>query len=327
MKPLTKKFRHRTFILMVVVFALATPLLLGYSKGYRLNDALLLIQTGGIYLHSDVSNTSVFLDDTFVENNGAFLRNTLIQDLTPNKTYAVRVEKVGYQSWVKRLPVIANLVTEARVLMLPQEFVWKIVHATSTVALAGTSSDASTTRSVENPEYVQQRETFLDDHDQFMVEVATTTYEFVRGVPVATTTTVFEPQFPAWLSDLASTSDLASKQQVREREGIVGWLENGDLVVVWARTNDTPPYYFCTTTCKQKLVIDWQEPILRYEFYPNRNDVVILGTARGIYAVELDDRSQRNIQPILEAPNLDFRLEGNGTLIVFDGTEFRETSW
>ena len=75
------------------------------------------------------------------------------------------------------------------------------------------------------------------------------------------------------------------------------------------------------------LLIDWSEPINRYEFFPNRNDVVILGTSRGIYAVELDQRSQRNIQIIVEAPNLDFRLQIDGTLVVYDGSEYRKTSW
>ena len=50
-------------------------------------------------------------------------------------------------------------------------------------------------------------------------------------------------------------------------------------------------------------------------------------TKHGIYAVELDNRSQRNIQPVIEEDNLDFRVLQNGTLVVFDGDKFRKTSW
>jgi hypothetical protein len=311
---------------MIVLFIIGTPLLIGYSMGYRLNDALSLIQTGGIYIHSDISDASVYLDGNFVENNGTFLRNTFMQDLTPGRKYTIWVEKTGYQSWTKTLQVKANLVIEARVLMLPKTFEWRTIAATTTVA-SGVVQRGTTTRTVVNPEYTARSERFLTTKDQFAVEVATTTYMTVRGRRVATTTSIIEYQFPNWLVEFASTTDLAEKSMVREREGVVLWLENGNLLASWARVNDTVPYFFCDTLCYTKLTIDWAEPILRYDFYPNRNDVVIIETSRGIYAVELDNRSQRNIQTIMEEPNLDFRLEGDGTLTVFDGKEYRETNW
>jgi len=311
---------------MLFVFVGGTPILIGYSKGYRLDDALSLTSTGGIYINSDVSNASVYLDNTFVDRSGAFLKNTLIQDLAPNKSYVVRMQKAGYRSWVKRLPVLPNLVTEARVLMLPEEFDWTPIRATSTVAVNSSLVSATTTQSVANPEYVDMLDYFENDKDQFAVGVATTTYEFVHGQRVATTTTTFEIQFPTWLEGVASSTHLADKTMVRERDGIVAWLEDGNLHTIWARVNDAPPYYLCTSACTDKLVIDWQEPILRYEFYPNRSDVVVLSTQRGIYAVELDNRSQRNIQPIMEGSGYDFRIFSDGTIGLFDGSVFQEAS-
>ncbi len=325
--PLTKTYRRSLFATMIVLFIIGTPLLIGYSKGYRLDDALSLIETGGIYLHSDFNDTSVYLDNNFVEHNGAFLRNTYIQDLTPGRRYTIWVEKPGYQSWTKKLRVTANLVTEAGVLMLPTHFVWRHIPATTTVSDGSLLRVGTTTHEVANPAYTAQSERFADDIDQFAVEVATTTLITVRGKKVATTTTSIAYEFPEWLTLFASTTDLAHKDMIREREGIVTWLLNGDLSAAWARTNDPAPYYFCDKLCYSRLSIDWSEPITRYEFFPNRNDIVIIGTERGIYAVELDNRSQRNIQTILEEPNLDFRLDNDGALTVFDGKEYRETSW
>jgi len=335
MRPLSHNVRRRVLWVLFAIFILGTPLLIGYSKGYRLNDALGLIQTGGVYLHSDISNTLVFLDDEFVENNGAFLRNTLIQDLLPNRYYNLRAQRDGYQSWVKVLYVEPNLVTEARVMMLPSEFDWIEVPATTTLAVTeeieGATSTTGTTSPevVPNPEYVDLEEYFAEDKDQFAVEVATSAYAFIRGKRVATTTTVIEIQFPEWLKDVASTTNLKDKEMVREREGIVTWLENGDVFAVWARPEDPIPYFFCEADlpCKEQLSINWWEDILRYEFYPNRNDAVLVLSERGLYAVELDNRSQRNIQVILEEPNLDFRLQGDGTVIVFDTESYRITSW
>lgn len=327
MKPLAHTVRRRVLWILFLIFLVLTPILIGYSKGYRLDDALDLIQTGGIYLHSDVANTSVFIDDEFVENNGAFIKNTLIQDLLPNRYYAVRVERPGYQSWVKVLSVKPNLVTEARVLMLPSVFEWKTIPASTTIAITDVEKEATTTEDVPNPEYVALEEYFLEDKDQFEMEVATSTYEYIRGVRYASTTTVVETRFPEWMRDVASSSKLIEKDMVREREGMVTWLENGDIFAVWGRANDPVPYYFCAETCVDQLAINWAEPILRYEFYPNRNDVLVVLSMRGIYVIELDNRSERNLQTILEEPNLDFRFESDGTLVVFDGVSYRETSW
>ncbi len=325
MMPLTHHLRRRLLVLCAVLFVVGTPILIGYSKGYRLDDAMSLIETGGVYLHSDIANTSVFLDGGFVESNGAFLRNTYIEDLTPGTTYEIWVTRSGYQSWVKHLSVQANLVTEARVLMLPQTFTWTTVASTTTLSLTD-GAVASGTRAVANPAFTALQEAF-STHDQFAVEVATTTYVLVHGKRVATTTVDVEYQFPTWLTKRVSSTILATMAEVRERDGIIAWLDHGTLVATWSRDEDPPPFYFCTTVCKKYVRIEWSEPIERYDFYPNRNDVVVVSTERGIYAVELDDRPERNIQPILEGPGLDFRFDADGTLIVYDGAVYRKTTW
>jgi hypothetical protein len=246
------------------------------------------------------------------------------------------VEREGYQSWVKTLAVYPNIVTEGRVLMLPAQFEWatvtasttiQVAPATSTVSIPGKAPATSTETTVDNPEYTTLTEYFLEDKDQFAVEVATSTFVTIKGKRVATTTTVIEYQFPTWLEEVASTTLLETYVMVHERDGILAWLDGGDLYATWVRPREPQPFYFCMATCTPTLLIDWNEPIERYEFFPNRNDVVILGTSRGIYAVEFDQRSERNIQTILEEPNLDFRLQIDGTLVVYDGREYRKTTW
>ncbi len=328
MQPLSKKIRNWVLIFLFVLFVLSTPIIIGYSKGYRMDDALGLIQTGGIYLHSDIANTTVFLDDEFVEDNGRFVKNTYIEELLPNRYYVVRVQKEGYQSWVKIVSVKPKLVSEVRVMMLPTTFEWRFIEATTTLALEeGVKVGTSSLKEVPNPEFKELTEFFESDLDQFEIKVASTTYEVVKGVKVATSTTISEMRFPEWLQDVASTTHLKDKDMVRERDGVVAWLENGDFYALWAREKDPVPFYFCAEKCTTQLSINWAEPILRYEFYPNRNDLVVLNSSRGIYVMELDNRSERNLQTILEEPNLDFRFTQDGTLIVFDGIAFRETSW
>ncbi len=330
MRPLSRNFRRTVFWMLFALFVLSAPVLIGYSVGYRLDDALSLVQTGGIFVHSDMSNTSVFLDGVFVEENGAILRNTLIQDLKPNRNYEVWVEKDGYQSWIKTLYVRPNLVTEARILMLPATFAWEQITASTTLLvgdMATSSATTSTSTMVANPEYALMDEYFSADKEQFAIETATTTYEYVRGVRTATSTTVTLIVFPEWLQDVASSSQLQDKDMVRERDGVVAWNEDGNVHALWARADDPLPYYFCSATCTRQFVIDWEEPIERYEFYPARSDIVIIQTSRGVFAVELDDRSQRNIQPITNYPVVDFRILGDDTLVTLREDMFERTTW
>ncbi len=344
MRPLEKKTRQTMFWLSLVAFVLGTPLLIGYSKGYRLNDAYSLVHTGGLYLHSDIPSTQVYVNGVFVEKNGTFLRNTLIQNLTPSRDYDILVTKDGFQSWIKKLRVTPDLVTEARVLMLPKEFVWETIPKTipsSTEHILATSS--ATTTLVKNPAYTAMATYFASEKDQFAVEIASSTFITVKGKRVATTTTNIVYKFPSWLEAFASSTDLEHKTMVREKDAVVLWLENGNLYAQWVRTDETPPYYFCSIscdkeknvcapTCRERVVIDWQEPITRYDLYPGRSDVVTLVTSKGVFAVELDDRSQPNIQYIVEGAKVDgtpfdFRFKSDGTFVLYDGEEYKTTKW
>lgn len=327
MPPLSRKTRLIALWCSVIVFVVGAPLLIAYSQGYRLDDALSLVHTGGIYIHSDMSRTRVYLDGEYVEANGTLFKNTLIQNLRPNKTYEVWVERDEYQSWTKVLAVQRNFVTEAAVLMLPQVFRWEQVPATTTLAVGNASSTVASTTVVAHPRHEEFAELFAEDDEQFAVEYATTTFELVGARRVATTSTYAVLEFPEWLSLLASSSDLANKTLVRERDGIVTWLDDGAIYAAWGKENDMPPYYFCSATCTPMLTIDWAEDITYYDFYPNRNDVLVVAGAEGVYAVELDDRSQRNIQPFIEEANLTFRLTGDDELVIFDGERFRVTTW
>ncbi len=329
-QPLSSRLRTLLLWALTIVFAVGTPLLILYSNGYRFDKSFSIVQTGGIYIHSDMANTAVYLDGQFIESNGAFSKNTYIQNLVPNKMYEVWVTREGYRSWTKKLAVRPEFVTEATILMLPEEFVWATVTATTTLERSRVfAGPATSTKEMEDPHFAELSEYFAEDEGQFEEEVASSTYITVRGKKVATTTIRTVRVFPAWLEPFASSSGMYGEERrmVRERGGILAWLEGGDLHATWARENDAPPYYFCSATCTPMQIIDWAEDITWYDFFPDRNDVLVIGSERGVYAVELDGRSQRNIQAFIEEPNLDPRILPDGTLVVYDGEMYRETSW
>lgn len=301
---------------MTIIFIILVPILLMYSSGYRLDDALSVVKTGGIYIHSDLSNTRVHIDGDFVEDNGVLLKNTLIQNLRPNKVYKVRVEKDGYYTWEKDLYVRPNLVTEGRILML------EVNKELRTVSEFLEMDNTNATSTIENPEYLEFAEYFKEDMGQFDEYVATTTMIETRRGLIASSTLVVETNYPEYILK-STTKELDELNMVKERGGNLSWLQNGIVFISYIGKDDALPYYYCVTMCKEELSVSLPNDIVRYDFYPGRDDVIIALTKRGIFAVEIDDRSNQNIQPVMEAPGLDFRVRGN-SIIIFDGKDFLE---
>ncbi len=327
MKPLSNKLRWLLLVLLGIVFIAGTPVLIGYSKGYRFGDALDLIATGGMIIYNDVANTEVYLNGVYVKKSGTVFRNTLIQNLFPRKLYTVRVEKVGYQTWSKELTVEPNLVTEVRVLMLPVPslIAWTAIPATTTSPSGLLGVGTTSTQVATTTEHVQLLDRLVRNLGQFEVEVGTTTYVTVRGVRTATTSIVKETRYPEWLQEIASSTGFKGAENVRERDGIVTWLKDGNIFGAWVRYDEAPPFFMCTKVCEELFVFDWSEPFLQYEFFPNRGDVLVVATEKGVFAVEIDVRGMRNVHTIIEAPNLQFLLDGE-ELIVYNGATFNQTT-
>jgi hypothetical protein len=76
------------------------------------------------------------------------------------------------------------------------------------------------------------------------------------------------------------------------------WLE-------WLGEKNSLPYYFCDDSgCGEKmLVLDSKFPVRNVEFYPKRKDIVIVAVQNGVYAIEIDGRGGRLLQPIYKGKN------------------------
>ncbi len=63
--------------------------------------------------------------------------------------------------------------------------------------------------------------------------------------------------------------------------------------------------------------------ILRFDFYPDNSDLVVLTLEDGIYVEEIDDRGWQNIQPLYLKANIDMRVH-DSHIYVKDGLYFFE---
>lgn len=333
MRPLPNKTRYVSLIALVILFLLVTPILISYSLGYRIydiNDVFTLEKTGGIYVHSNISNTEVYLDGEFIKTNGVLLRNTLIQNLKPEINHYVEVHKDGYQSWVKTLPVYSSLVTEGRVLMIPKEIPEREIYPFLDKDGVGTTTVPTGTRVVKgkpvpnNDEYKNVMALF-EGKDIYATSSQTKVITNLNSKGATSTTATTTKELPEHFAELGIKDPDSLENLVQNAEEI-SWLENGNIILNWVGKNVEIPYYYCLEpdNCNERIVLDWSDEIKKFDFLPGRNDVFLVLVDTGLYAVEADGRSDRNIQQVYTKNIDDFIVGPNNKIFVRDADTFFE---
>ncbi len=310
MQPLSKKKRAISWGILFLIFLIVSPLVLYYSFGYRFDDLRGIIKTGGIYIHSDIANTEIFVDGEYFKNNGVLIKNTLIQELDPETPHKIEVRKDGYYNWNKVLTVREGLVTESASMMMPKD-----IEANEILPYVTKDGVATSTSMIQGIKLAKNSE-YLKVEKLFAPAVVTPP---IKG-SVATTT----KEIPKYFTELnISDSDKLDNLIVRGEE--VAWVENGDVVIHWIGEKDAFPFYYCKNEiCESEKKLDWKNDIARFDFLPNRDHVLVVLGVDGIWAVEIDDRSERNIQPIFVGNKLDFRINENNRIVVLQNGSFFE---
>ena len=293
MKQLSRRRRTTYLVGLILIFIITIPAIILYAMGYRLGDALSLVETGGIYVYSTVGNVHVSVDGKLVQTTNIFSRDAFISSLRPG-TYTVAVDKTGYQEWSKTIKVYPNKVSELYSFLPPDTYPIQNVYP----------SLASTTMT-----YAQAKAHKLAINPEYALALAAVT---ATDTPVATSSL----PVPA-----ASSSEFLAKQDLHVVRGLMAWIDNGHLVVDWENGDDTSPYFFCEAdSCSSKVVLSLAKPILDFDFYPGRSDVVIVSTADGIYAMELDARSVSNVYSIMTGAGLTFKVVSSSLIYIKDAS-------
>jgi len=130
-------------------------------------------------------------------------------------------------------------------------------------------------------------------------EIKNTDSEYTR------LTTLFKtPIVPRIISPTVSTTTLIQKK-------VKIWLDHDKIFAEWLGNNDAAPKYFCVARSCTAPIIVFQSsvPIRSIDFYPLRDDAIILALDNGIYAVEIDNRTYQNFYPIFRGQAPDFRVD------------------
>lgn len=251
-KPLPRKSRQRTFLFLVLIFLCVIPILYLTATGYRLDfrKPTNLVSTGGISITINEPQAELYLDDVEVRTVRTFRKSFYAQGIDEG-THRLHVQKDGYHTWVKELPVSERLVTEAVAFNLPLvpqvRLITRFETATGTPVvlrplLTASTSEQYIATTTSNPERLFVLNDEFTFRSQLFAITSTSTDETTLSTRVRDFLTT---------NATTSTSTLASVEDTHATTTIVSGnvrlYESGDQIyATWIGPHSEMPYYYCS---------------------------------------------------------------------------------
>jgi len=329
---MTIKTRRRLFLLSAVIFIILAPLVLLYTSGYRISSDFSISKTGGIYIYSPVSGSEIFLNNKPKKTTNLLQSGVFVQNLKP-EIYSVLVGKDGYWPWQKNLEVKDQFVTEARAFLLPQSPDGKtLIRGPIVSVYASPHDDVLMLEEIKNDSkkiifYMPKYDEFLTPKSNQASKIVSSNilvdnlfwkpgllyiksenkiieivFDFNDGSFDAVYSQLPEDILP---SEEKNQESLLTKYDGREKVRL--WLEaeKDEIWAEWLKADIILPYYFLQ---EKILVFKSKTKIRAFDFFPSRSDLIIFATDNGIFAIELDGRGGRNLQPIYKGKGPTFAV-------------------
>jgi len=302
MSPKTsRKKRIVYFILFAVFFLVCIPILILYSMGYTIDSSTFgLSGRGGIYVLVAEPYVNIYIGNELKETTGIFLREVLVKSLKP-KDYLVLAGSDSYWPWAKFVTVLEGEVSALYPFLVPKALPIKEVLKTDTNYAIVQKLFALETKSSKIIPSIKEFVTSLGTSTNLLPGGIATNSNIIKNVVVKTS---------------AEANGLIKKKMKI-------WKDGKLIFASWLGTVDRIPPYFCLAQkCKDEItVFSAFSPIGRIDFYPSRDDAIMLTQGNGVYAMEIDNRPYHNFYPIYKGKNPDFRIDG-GVVYIKDENAF-----
>ena len=333
---LTRSKRKVLFWSSVVIFIAMIPVAILYALGYRLDDAWSLKKTGGIYVSANITGSEIFLDNELQRRTNLLQNGIFIDNLSPG-AYEILVLNQNYFPWKKKLEVRSQLVTEAHSFLIPIQTNAKILLRGKFSNLRASPSDPLIILTEEKSGekilrwYLPSSQEFLTDTGPLLRYEKS--FEIIRwlpgGVVLKLDGQIYQARFnltrntativpPGDVLGSKSPEEIAKNLQRKDSRGellIQYSPENKTLQAKWISESE-PPRYF---PGREETLLT-NHLIKNFEIYTGRRDIVIAAFDNGIWAIEIDRRGGRIIQPIYKGGEPDFAIvSGRKELYILDG--------
>ena len=340
---LTRSGRKVLFWSSVVIFIAMIPVAILYALGYRLDDAWSLKKTGAVYVSAEIPGSEIYVDGEFERRTNLLQSGVFVDNLSPG-AYEILVLNQNYFPWKKKLEVRSQLVTEAQSFLVPVQTNAKILLRGKFSNLRASPSDPLIILTEEKSGlptgqagekilrwYLPLSQEFLSDTGSLLQYEKS--FEVVRwlpeGVILKLDGQIYQARFnlsrntativpPGGVLGSKSPEEIAENLQRKDSRGellIQYSPENKTLGAKWISESE-PPRYFSGR--EETLLAN--HLIKNFEIYTGRRDIVIAAFDNGIWAIEIDGRGGRIIQPIYKGGEPDFAIvSGRKELYILDG--------
>ena len=251
-KPLSRTRRTLVFWGALFVFLSVLPFLYMYATGYRFNikQPTNLVSTGGIYIAVEEEDADIYIDGVF-KNDLRTFRNAFYAQGLDVGTHRIHIQKEGFHTWVKELPVSRHLVSEAEAFNLPLvpqvRIVAPYMTATGTMVVSSTPSNASSTN-ILFATTTKKHKTFIKnlEYEELLKLFATTS---TSTQSVGRTQQIKE--FILGGGSSTSTDDVMGGDEAtstKHHNNVKLFEKEGEVFATWTGSFDGMPYYYCAPT-------------------------------------------------------------------------------
>ncbi len=299
LKTMTIRRRRILFLLTTGLFLLLVVPVLLYSFGYRFStETWRIVHAGGLSVSSTPSTgTRIYVDGKLVKETTLLSRKLFLQGLTPH-AYKIRIEKEGYFSWEKTLPVRPERVTDVQALLVRD-------GPDGAVILQGDWKKLS---------FLPGSETIvkLSDSKNNNRFFSLTDIKFIPN-PLLTSTST--PTLPEEVKKILAEKKPIGYDYDFQGERMLWWNEHS-LSIHWLRGEEFLPLY---TEKTEEKIFQSSDSIREAKFYPGQ-DAVLLTFSNAVVIIELDGRGNRNVYPLYKGNRPDFLVSNeNNKIYVLDG--------
>lgn len=356
---MTLRKRRILLLISVLVFLIITPLLNFYLAGYRITKGFKITKIGGMYIYSPENSVKIYINNELKKETGFIQNGYFIQNMKPGKYSIIVAKdgfwpwkkdlNVKEEIVSETRSFLIKKEPEGKTILRGMFF--EVYASPSGKALALTEKNKKTglykinfyepdSETFLNPKDVQTRNIYFSkilktkwEENSFIIlaDKSLIKYSFDLGSKTfeaqkikENEESIFKPQddFSIFKSSEMKIFDYANAKISNRKKEII-WLDKTHDTIwfdVSKEESDLP--YFIYQEKEKTLpfkVFTSKFQIKNIEFFPGRRDIIIVAINNGVYAMELDGRGGRIIQPIYKGKNPDFALfKGEKKIYVLD---------
>jgi len=294
-----------------------------------------------LYISTPLPDSEIFIDHEKKKTSGIITSYVFNSNLKPGE-YSILVAKEGYWPWAKTLTVKEGLVSEARAFMVPENSKGEILSRGNFSAIFA-SSEQKILMLSEQKNGISALVFYIPDENTFLTNDSMTTGNLLSPKKISdvlwqknsvilktekgTIKIIFDLTAKTINASFSSeqTAEISPYEKYdNKREQKLYWdPASNEIFVEWLKNDSRPPYYICAEEpCSSQIsIFKSKMPIREIDFFPHRRDLIMISIGNGVYALEIDGRGGRLLQPIYKGKSPDFAVFGNEetTYIIDEG--------